>query len=64
MKAAQGKMYLQMTSVGHMCSCWFVTTITYVNVSLEMLDIRNSFKQYNVLDADDVKCIIVEITVF
>ena len=39
-------------------------TISNVNVSSEMLDIRNSFKTCNILDDDDVNCIITDITVF
>ena len=39
-------------------------TISNVNVLSEMLDIRNGFKTCNILDDDDVNCIITDITVF
>ena len=39
-------------------------TISNVNVLSEMLDIRNGFKTGNILDDDDVNCIITDITVF
>ena len=39
-------------------------TISNVNVLSEMLDIRNGFKTCNILDNDDVNCIITDITVF
>ena len=38
--------------------------ISNVKVLLEMLDIRNGFKTCNILDDDDVNCIITDITVF
>ena len=39
-------------------------TTSNVNVLSEMLDIRNGFKTCNILDDDDVNCIIMDITVF
>ena len=39
-------------------------TISNVNVLSEMLDIRNGFKTGNILDDDDINCIITDITVF
>ena len=39
-------------------------TISNVKVLSEMLDIRNGFKTSNILDDDDVNCIITDITVF
>ena len=39
-------------------------TTSNVNVLSEMLDIRNGLKTFNILDDDDVNCIITDITVF
>ena len=39
-------------------------TISNVTVLSEMLDIRNGFKTCNILDDDDVNCVITDITVF
>ena len=39
-------------------------TISHVNVLSEMLNIRNVFKTCNIVDYDDVNCIITDITVF
>ena len=39
-------------------------TISNVNVLSEMIDIRNGFKTSNILDDDDVSCVITDITVF
>ena len=39
-------------------------TISNVNVLSEMLDIRNGFKTCNILDDNDVNCIITDTTVF
>ena len=39
-------------------------TISNVNVLSEMLGIRNGFKTCNILNDDDVNCIITDITVF
>ena len=39
-------------------------TISNVNALLEMLDTRNGFKTCNILNDDDVNCIITDITVF
>ena len=46
-----------------MAGLYNVTT-SYVNVLSEMLDIRNGFKTCNILDDDDVNCIIMDITIF
>ena len=43
---------------------FFNVTTSNMNVLSEMLDIRNGFKTYNILDDDDVNCIITYITVF
>ena len=39
-------------------------TISNVHVLSEILDIRNGFKTSNILDDEDVNCIITDITVF
>ena len=55
-------------SVYHICRVWQAglsnVTISNVNVLSEIIDSRNGLKTCNILDDDDVNCIITNITVF